>query len=138
MSKLAIVIRDGSYDGVLTPLAFAYLGASVYDEVDLLFTNWSAKLLTEKGLAEARVGTDHAGMDSQVKAGLRSAGLPDDLYAIVKLMKETGKINFYLCSLAAQVFGVTKESAIPELNDVVGATWFLTEKAHHAECFMQF
>lgn len=138
MGKLAIIIRDDSYDKVLTPLAFAYLGAAVYDEVDLLFVSWSAKLLTEKGLKEAKVSADHAGTDAAVKAGVRSAGLPDDLYEIIKLMKETGKVNFYLCSLAGQVFGVTKESAIPELNQVVGATWYLTEKAHRAECFMQF
>jgi peroxiredoxin family protein len=95
-------------------------------------------LLTEKGLKEAKVCADHAGTDEVIKARVRAAGLPDDLYAIIKLMKETGKINFYLCSLAGQVFGVTKESAIPELNEVVGATWFLMEKPHHAECFMQF
>jgi len=138
MGKLAIVIRDDSYDRVLTPLAFAYLGAAVYDEVDVLFVSWAAKLLTEKGLKEAKVCADHAGTDAMVKAGVRAAGLPDDLYAIIKLMKETGKVNFYLCSLAGQVFGVTKEAAIPELNEVVGATWFLMEKANHAECFMQY
>jgi peroxiredoxin family protein len=138
MGKLAIVIRDDSYDRVLTPLAFAHLGAAVYDEVDLFFVSWSAKLLTERGLKEAKVCADHAGTDAVIKAGVRAAGLPDDLYAIIKLMKETGKINLYLCSIAGQVFGATKESAIPELNDVVGATWFLTEKAHHTECFMQF
>jgi len=138
MGKLAIVIRDDSYDRVLTPLAFAYLGAAVYDEVDVLFVSWAAKLLTEKGIKEAKVCADHAGTDAMIKASVRAAGLPDDLYAILKLMKGTGKINFYLCSLAGQVFGVTKESAIPELNDVVGATWFLVEKAHHAECFMQY
>lgn len=138
MGSLAVVIRDDAYDKVLTPLAFAYLGTAVYDEVDLLFVSWSARLMTEMGLREAKVSADHAGTDVAVKEGVRSAGLPDDLYEIIKAMKASGKVNFYLCSLAGQVFKVTKEEAIPELNDVVGATWFLTEKAGKAEVFMQF
>ncbi|ADH85697.1 hypothetical protein [Desulfurivibrio alkaliphilus] len=138
MGRLAMIIRDDSYDRVLTPLAFGYLGAAIYDEVDILFVSWAAKLLTEEGLRDAKISADHAGQEEMVKEGVRSAGLPDDLYEIIKLMKETEKINFYLCSLAGHVFGVSKESAIPELNEVVGATWFLTKKAHGAECFMQF
>ena len=138
MGTMAIIIRDDSYDKVLTPLAFGYLGVAAYDEVNLLFVNWSARLLTEEGLAAARVGGNHVGTDEMVREGVRSAGLPDDLYAIIRALKETGKVNFYLCSLAAQVFGVTKEAAIPELDEVVGAMWFIEEKGNPAETFMQF
>jgi len=138
MGKMAIIIRDDEYDKVLTPLAFAYLGVASYDEVDLLFVNWAAKLMTEDGLKEAKVGGNHAGTDEMVKEKVRSAGLPDDLYEIIKALKETGKVNFYLCSLAAQIFGVTQENAIPEMNEIVGAMWFLTEKGNQAETFMQF
>ena len=101
---------------MLTPLAFAYLGAAVYDEVDLLFVSWSAKLLTEKGLKEAKVCADHAGTDDAIKTGGSCRWIARRSVSIIKHMKETGKTNFYLCSLAGQVFGVTKEAAIPELN----------------------
>ena len=69
---------------------------------------------------------------------MTKAGLPTDLYEIVKALKSTGKVHFYGCSLAAAIFEVDQNDLIPEADGIVGATWFLTEKAEKATIFMQY
>lgn len=41
-------------------------------------------------------------------------------------------------SLAAQIFGVRKEEALPILEDIIGATTFLYEYAAKADLTMTF
>ncbi|RZD16048.1 MAG: hypothetical protein EVJ46_07600 [Candidatus Acididesulfobacter guangdongensis] len=136
MKTLAIIIQKDAYDLILTPLAFAYLGTTVYDEVNILCVNWAVKLLSKEGV---KIKLDHqdASLDL-IKENVKKAGLPTDLYEIVKALKATGKVHLYGCSLAAAVFGVEEKDLIPEADGIQGATWFLTEKAEKASVFMQY
>ena len=133
MKTLAIVVRDDSYDKILTPLAFAYLQSSEGTEVDLLFVNWAVLALTVNGAKALEVEGRHHDQDAWVRVQVAKAGLPNDIYALLKALKETGHVHFYACSLAATIFGVTKENLIPEATGIVGASWFLNEKASKAE-----
>ena len=136
MKSLAIIIQKDAYDLILTPLAFAYLGTTVYDAIDILCVNWAIKLLSQDGVP---MKLDHADASLEVlQANLAQAGLPTDLYDIVKALKATQKVHFYGCSLAAAVFGVKESDLIPEADGIQGATWFLTEKAEKASVFLQF
>ncbi|GCC10968.1 hypothetical protein IPdc08_01010 [archaeon] len=133
MSKLAIIVREDAYDRILTPLSFAYLGVASDMEVDMLFVNWAARVLTKGGAENLKVSKEHEGSDEMVKAKVAEAGLPTDIYEIIKALKATGKVRMYVCSLAASIFGVTRENLVPEAEDIVGATWFLLEKAEKAD-----
>ena len=133
MSKLAIIVREDAYDRILTPLAFAYLGTASDMEVDMLFVNWAAKILTKGGAENLKVSQEHEGSDEMVKAKVAEAGLSTDIYENIKTLKATGKVRMYVCSLAASIFGVTRENLVPEAEDIVGATWFLLEKAEKAD-----
>ena len=133
MKSLAIVVRDDSYDKILTPFAFAYLQASEGCQVDMLFVNWAVLALTEKGAREIRIQGDHADKDAWVREQVVKAGLPDDINTLIKALKGTGNVNFYACSLASQIFGVDENNLIPEAESIIGASWFLNEKAAQAE-----
>lgn len=136
MKTLAIIIQKDAYDLILTPLAFAYLGTSVYDEVDILCVNWAVKLLSKEGV---KVKLDHSDASVDIiMENVKKAGLPSDLHEIVKALKATGKVHLYGCSLAAAVFGVEEKDLIPEADGIQGAVWFLTEKVEKASVFMQF
>ena len=132
MERLAIIIRDDAYDRVLTPLAFAYLGAASGVEVDLLFVNWAVRLLSTGG-EPAPVGGGHAGTDDWLRRQVAKAGLPTDVREILQALKATGRVRLYACSLAAQIFEVSEADLIPEADGIVGATWFLEEKASRAQ-----
>jgi len=133
MKSMAIVVRDDGYDKILTPLAFAYLQAAEGTKVDMLFVNWAVKALTEAGAKSLKVDGRHAAEDAWVRERVAQAGLPPDIYDILKALKSTGNVSFYACSLAASIFGVDKTNLIPEAEGIVGASWFLNEKASKAE-----
>ncbi len=129
MQRLAIIVRDDAYDRVLTPLAFAYGAAASGIETDFLFVNWAVRLLAN-GATPAPV--THAGEDAWLRNRVAKAGLPADIREILSALKATGKVRFYACSLAAQIFDVDAKRLIPEAEGIVGATWFLEEKANGA------
>lgn len=133
MKSLAIVVRDDAYDKILTPLAFAYLMASEGTQVDMLFVNWAVKALTVEGAQSLHIDGRHAPDEAKVREGVAKAGLPTDIYEVIKALKSTGCVNFYACSLAASIFGVDQKNLIPEASGIVGAAWFLNEKAAKAE-----
>jgi peroxiredoxin family protein len=138
MKSMAIIVRDDAYDKILTPLAFAYLQAAEGTKVDMLFVNWAVKALTEEGAHSLKVDGRHADQDAWVRQQVAKAGLPPDVYDIIKALKSTGNVNLYACSLASAIFGVDKDNLIPEAEDIVGASWFLNEKASKAEHYQYF
>lgn len=133
MKTMAIVVRDDSYDKILTPLAFAYLQAAEGVQVDMLFVNWAVRALTEKGAAALRIDGRHAAEEAMVRERVAKAGLPSEVYDIIRALKETGNVRFYACSLAAAIFGVDETNIVPEAEGIVGASWFLNDKAAVAE-----
>ncbi|MCK5394528.1 MAG: DsrE/DsrF/DrsH-like family protein [Gammaproteobacteria bacterium] len=133
MKSMTIIVREDSYDKILTPLAFAYLQASEGIQVDMLFVNWSVRALTEEGAKNIKVQGEHADKDQWVRDQVEKAGIPNDIYTLIKAIKEMECVNFYGCSLAAAVFGVDEGSLIPEAEGIVGASWFLNEKADKAD-----
>lgn len=133
MKTLAIVVRDDGYDKLLTPLAFAYLQAAEGTQVDMLFVNWAVLALTEQGARAQCIQGEHAADDGWVREQVGKAGLPTDLYEVIRALKETGNVSFYACSLAASIFGVNKNNLVPEASGIVGASWFLNDKAAKAE-----
>ena len=134
MERMAIVIRDDSYDKILTPLVFAYLAAGTDDvEVDILFVNWAALAMTEKGAAELVIDGRHASHEALIRQKVAEAGLQNDILTILRALKETGKVRFYVCSLAARIFGVDEENILPEAEGIVGASWIMNEKMEKAD-----
>ncbi len=133
MKSMAIVIREDAYDKLLTPLVFAYLASAEQTQVDMLFVNWAVKALTEEGAAGLRMDGRHAADEQRVREAVAQAGLPNDVYEILKALKATGCVNMYACSLAGAIFGVDEGNLIPEAEGIVGASWFLNEKAAKAD-----
>ncbi len=138
MKSMAIVVRDDAYDKILTPLAFAYLAAAEGTKVDMLFVNWAVKALTKEGAAALKIDGHHAADDGWVREQVAKAGLPNDIYEVLKALKGTGNVSFYACSLAGAIFGVDDKNLIPEAEGIVGASWFLNEKAAKAEHYQYF
>ncbi len=138
MKSLAIVVRDDAYDKILTPLAFAYLAAAEGTQVDMLFVNWAVRALTEKGAAELKIDGRHADEDAYVREQVAKAGLPAGIHDILVALKETGCVSLYGCSLAGAIFDVNETNLIPQAEGIVGASWFLHEKAAKADLCQYF
>jgi peroxiredoxin family protein len=138
MERLAIIVREGSYDRVLTPLAFAYLAAASEVHVDMLFVNWAVRAVMKEQSRSLPMSAEHADELEYVRERVAAAGLPPDVPDIISAIKATGNVNLYVCSLAASIFEANEDNVLPEVDGIVGATWFLTDRARTADitqCF---
>ncbi len=99
----------------------------------MLFVNWAVRALTEEGAKAQAVQGEHAKDDAWVRQQVGKAGLPEGIYEVIQALKATGNVNFYGCSLAASIFGVNDDNLVPEASGIVGASWFLNEKAAKAD-----
>lgn len=132
MKKLAIVVRDDAYDRLLTPLTFAWVMAKEGTEVDILFVLWAVRALTPQGLRELKVDAHHAAEATWLRERLAREGDPTELHDFLRALKQTGKVRFYACRLAAHTFDVAADQLIDEAEGVVDSSWFLKEKAVRA------
>lgn len=138
LEKLAIVIREDAFDRVLTPLTFAFLEARQGTEVDVLFTLWSVRLLTEDGLKSARMSPGHVREETWLRERLERDGDPTELRDFLGALKDTGKVRLYGCKYAAMTFDVAGPGLLPEADGIVDPGWFLREKclaADHCQYF---
>lgn len=138
MQRLAIVVRDDSYDRLLTPLTFACVQAGRGCEVDILFVLWAARVLDREGVKSLHIHGHHARNETWLKDKLARDGDPVEIHDFLKLLKSTGRARLYACKLAAATFDVAEKNLIPEADGIVDSGWFLDEialKAQHTQYF---
>jgi len=133
LKRLAIVVRDDAYDRLYTPLTFAYVAASKGVEVDILFVLWAVRVLTEQGAKSVAIDPQHAADNEWFKDRLRRDGDPLAINDFIRMLKQTGRVRFYGCRLAAATFDVVESQLINEADGIVDALWFLEEKATAAD-----
>ena len=129
-----MIIRDDSYDKIMVPFAFAHVQASEGVQVDMLFVSWAVNALKQGGAEAFKIQTAHADQEAYIREQVDRIGMSNNIYHMLKGLKSTGRVNFYACSLAASVFGITEDNLIPEASGgIVGASWFLNDKAAAAD-----
>jgi len=133
MKRTAIVVRDDGYDRLYTPFTFAYLAARQGVEVDMLFTLWAVRVLTEAGAKAARTHRQNPEDEAAFREMLRRIEFPQDLRELIRMVKQTGTVRLYACQAAARTFGVHDGNLLPEAEGIVDPLWFLNEKAVPAD-----
>jgi peroxiredoxin family protein len=133
MKRLAIVVREDTYDRLLTPLAFAWFAAEDGVEVDMLFVLWAARVLTEEGARSTIIEGRHAAEAEALKRRMGETGEPTEIRDYLRLLKRTGRVRFYACRAAADTFDVNESNLVPEAEGIASSMWFLNERAIKAD-----
>ncbi len=132
LDRLAIVVRDDSWDRLLTPLAFAWEAAKKGARVDMLFVLWSVRLLTARGSDEhSRRPRDER--DQWLADPLVRDDEPTEIRDYLTALHRTGRVRLHACRLAAGTFDVAEDDLLPESAGIIDPGDFLREIALEAD-----
>ena len=122
--KLALIIHSGTIDRLYCAFILGSTAAAMDMEVHLYFTFWGLNMLKRGALEQSGLPSTYKQYEDMLKAKLKEMNYPT-LYDLIKRMKATGNVTIYACSPTMEMFGVTKDTLIPEVDQIAGATAFL-------------
>jgi peroxiredoxin family protein len=93
-------------------------------EVHLYFTFWGLNMLKKGAMKKAGLSATYKQHEEMLKAKLKEMNYPT-AYQMLKRMRASGNVKIYACSPTMEMFGVTKETLIPEVDQIAGAAAFL-------------
>jgi len=122
--KLAIIVQGGTLDKLYCVLILGSTAVSMDMEVHLYFTFWGLNALVKGGMDKAGLPSDYKHMEEPMKEAIKRMKYPSP-YEMLKRMKASGLLTIYACTPTMEMFGIKKESLIPEVDKLAGASTFL-------------
>ena len=122
--KLALIIQSGTLDKLFCAFNLGSTATSMDWEVHLYFTFWGLNALVKGGLDKAGLPNDYKQMEEPMKKKWKEMKYPTP-YEMLKRMKASGLLTIYACTPTMEMFGIKKESLIPEVDKLAGAATFL-------------
>ncbi|MEM4591540.1 MAG: DsrE/DsrF/DrsH-like family protein [Nitrososphaerota archaeon] len=139
--KLCIILSKGSLDMVYPAFILASTGATMGMEVHVFFTFWGLDAIVKgkvNNLKISAVGNPSLGLPSilgvlpgmtrmvtnMMTKKFKELKVPT-VYELIKQAKEMG-VKLHACSTTMSAMGIKESDLIPEVDDVVGATTFLS------------
>ncbi len=122
--KLALIIHSGTIDKLLCAFTLGSTAASMDMETHLYFTFWGLNMLRKGDMEKAGLPVMYKQYEDTLKTKLKEMNYPTP-YQMLKRMKALGNVKIYACSPTMEMFGVTKETLIPEVDQIAGAAVFL-------------
>ena len=122
--KLALIIHSGTIDKLLCAFTLGSTAAAMDMEIHLYFTFWGLNMLKKGAMEKAGLPATYKQYEEMLKTKLKEMKYPTP-YEMLKRMKASGNVKIYACSPTMEMFGVTKETLIPEVDRIAGAAAFL-------------
>lgn len=122
--KLAIIVHSGTIDKLYCVFILGTTATAMDMEVHLYFTFWGLNMLVKDGLDKAGLPSDYKQMEEPMKQALKRMKYPTP-YEMLKRMKASGLLTIYACTPTMEMFGIKRETLIPEVDKLAGASTFL-------------
>jgi peroxiredoxin family protein len=122
--KLAIIVHSGTIDKLFCAFTLASTAAAMDIETHLYFTFWGLNMLKKGAMDQAELPATYKQYEPMLKTKLKEMNYPTP-YEMLKRMKASGNVKVYACSPTMEMFGVTKDTLIPEVDQIAGAAAFL-------------
>jgi len=121
---LAIVMFSGQAEYFIPLAVLTSTAVNLGMPVRIFVTGFALPYFTKKK-PEPRFSKEFEDMVPHIMEGMKRTGTPS-WYEMLKEAKENGDVKIYVCSLMAEIAGVKKEDLDPIVDDVVGATFFMS------------
>jgi len=122
--KLALIVHSGTIDRLLCAFILGSTAAAMDIETHMYFTFWGLNSLKKGALDNAPLPATYKHYEVMLKKKLKEMKYPTP-YEMLKRMKASGNVTIYACSPTMEMFGITKETLIPEVDKIAGAAVFL-------------
>ena len=133
----AFIIKDGHFENLLYAFNFASIAAVSSKKVRILFVGWAASKLIKGNMASIDIPSSIQDQKSNFVEQLKKHKC-HDLGDLLQIVKAAGDVKVYICTLAAGIWGVTRENMLPEVDDIIGSPSFLLVEAKDAEQILTF
>jgi peroxiredoxin family protein len=137
MTSLAVIVSGGSTNHFIQVLTL--LMAAVHSDlkVRVLFRDESVFRLRPGAINALELSAAYAADGDAVKRRLAKHDLTD-LHKLVRDIKASGDVQYYVCSSSLAICGLTREELIPEIDEVRGLPAFLLEEVATADKVLTF
>ena len=138
--RLILVVSKGTIDMIYTALVLATTAPAMGMSVDIYFTFWGLKVLTKDGVNSVKIApVGNPGMPmpnivgvipgmTKIASTMMKSKIEKfwpDIYEMIKMAKDSG-VKLHACSPTMGFMDVKEEDLIPEVDDIVGASAFLS------------
>jgi len=144
--KMTIVVFSGNLDKVYASFILANTAASMGMDVTMFFTFWGLNIITKKGAKIKgglkqkmfslinKTGPDKTALSKFHMLGIGTAMIKKlmkdykmmPIPEMVSLAHEQG-VKMIACTTTMTMFGLSKESFLPEVDTVAGAATYISE-----------
>jgi len=122
--KIAIIVHSGTFDQLLCAFILGSTAVSMDWEAHMYFTFWGLLMLKKGEMDKAGLSATYKHMEEQMKTRMKEMNYPTP-YEMLKRMKASGKMKLYACTPTMEMFNISKEDLIPEVDTLAGAATFL-------------
>ena len=119
-----MIIHSGTIDKLYCAFILGSTAVSMDMEVHLYFTFWGLSMLVKGAMDKAGLPSDYKQMEEPMKEAIKRMKYPTP-YEMLKRIKASGLLTLYACTPTMEMFGIKKESLIPEVDKLAGASTFL-------------
>ncbi|MGB9815372.1 MAG: DsrE/DsrF/DrsH-like family protein [Thermoplasmata archaeon] len=124
VKKMAIAVFSGAIDR-LTGLSVLVSGAAASDfEIDIFLQLWGVYALRKDVIEKNMEFSEFDNLKSKVVEGLTRIKAPSWI-DMLREAKKVGTVRIHACSLALQIWGITKDDLVDVVDDVMGAAEFI-------------
>jgi peroxiredoxin family protein len=134
-TRMALVVKSDTFEDFLLALSFAGIGADSEMAVSLFFTNRAARRMHRDGFADIAQAAPDDAVGAEFIDRAEQLGFTD-LGALLRQVKESGRVRVYVCSRGARIYDLRPENMRPEVDSVLGTASFLLNEAQGADILM--
>ena len=138
--RLILVVSKGTIDMLYPALVLATTAPAMGMTCDMYFTFWGLKALTKDGVNSVKIApVGNPGMPmpnivgiipgmTKIASTMMKSKIEKfwpNIYEMIKMAKDSG-VKLHACSPTMGFMDVKEEDLIPEVDDIVGASAFLS------------